>query len=635
MFFDVPKTKKVVAPIQELRPDPYTAPVEKPVAVDYFTESELEAEVGSMLVWDIELYPNYFLIAFKSVVSGKVICFEWSPDSTPDKATLRCMLEKFCIVGFNSKGFDEPILWLFLSDGTFEDLRLATAMIIENGARVRDVENHFQYRTQKTNHIDLIEVAPGQASLKIYNGRLHGRRMQDLPYDPTKPLTAEQAQEVKLYCINDLDSTELLLKELEEPIKLREKMGFEYGLDLRSKSDAQIAETVICNEVKKLSGFWPKRPEIAPGKAYRYNLPGFMEFQTPRMQEVLRQVLESDFVVSEKGSIQMPDALKELTITIGETRYNMGIGGLHSMEHCAAHIAGEDELLIDSDVASYYPRIILNLELYPEHMGNHFLEVYNTIVERRLAAKARGDKATADSLKITINGSFGKFGSKYSGLYSPQLLFQVTLTGQLSLLMLIESLELAGISVVSANTDGIVIKCKKSQYDTVGKLIHEWEYRTGFEMEETRYKALYSRDVNNYIAVKESGGYKGKGAYADVGLQKNPSCTVIVKAVTELLTKGIDVETTIHNCEDVREFIAIRNVRGGGEKDGVFLGKAVRWYYKKGEWGDITYAKSGNKVPVSEGAWPLMTLPDNLPTDINHQWYIDKAYSILNEIGYL
>src|SRR3546814_14028970 len=56
-----------------------------------------------------------------------------------------------------------------------------------------------------------------------------------------------------------------------------------------------------------------------------------------------------------------------------------------------------------------------------------------------------GNKPVADSLKIVINGSFGKFGSKYSILYAPNFLTQTTLTGQLSILLLIEMLEMAGI----------------------------------------------------------------------------------------------------------------------------------------------------------------------------------------------
>src|ERR1017187_7366641 len=141
----------------------------------------------------------------------------------------------------------------------------------------------------------------------------------------------------------------------------------------------------------------------------------------------------------------------------------MGIGGLHSAESGVAHVAGSNYMLIDRDVTSYYPSIILNLGLYPQHMGEAFLTVYRSLVERRVAAKKAGDKVTAESLKIAVNGSFGKLGSKWSALYAPDLLIRVTITGQLSLLMLIEMIELAGLPVLSGNTDGILVKCHKDR----------------------------------------------------------------------------------------------------------------------------------------------------------------------------
>ena len=111
------------------------------------------------------------------------------------------------------------------------------------------------------------------------------------------------------------------------------------------------------------------------------------------------------------GKLQLPKALRSRVITVGDSKYKMGIGGLHSMEKCAAHEPDDDEFLLDFDVASYYPSIILKCGLFPKHLGPKFLKVYRAIVEERLEAKAAGDKVRANTLKITVNGSFGKFGS--------------------------------------------------------------------------------------------------------------------------------------------------------------------------------------------------------------------------------
>ena len=267
-------------------------------------------------------------------------------------------------------------------------------------------------------------------------------------------------------------------------------------------------------------------------------------------------------------------------------------------------------------------------------MGTTFLDVYRNIVLRRLAAKKCGNKVVADSLKICVNGSFGKLNSKYSSLYAPDLLIQVTVSGQLCLLLLIEMIELEDIPVVSGNTDGIVIKCPKSKYDMLNAIIHTWEEITNFETEETRYKALYSKDVNNYLAIKEDGA-KAKGAYSKSSLSKNPTSFICVKAVTELIVGNKPIDETIKSCKDISKFVTVRNVKGGAEKNGVYLGKVVRWIYVEKELGTINYVLSGNKVPKSEGAQPLMDLPETFPENIDYNRYIEEAKSILYEIGYL
>jgi hypothetical protein len=223
-------------------------------------------------------------------------------------------------------------------------------------------------------------------------------------------------------------------------------------------------------------------------------------------------------------------------------------------------------------------------------------------------------------------------------------MIQVTLTGQLSLLMLIERLETVGISVVSANTDGIVIKCDKSRYDELNEIIKQWEQHTNFTTEETQYSAVFSRDINNYIAVKLDGKCKTKGAYSNpwddpktaiFRFHKNPQHTICIEAVVNLLTKQIPIEETIRNCTDIKKFLVVRNVRGGGTKSGKYLGKVVRWYYAHNEPDCIKYKSSGNKVATSDGAMPIMELPEELPTDIDYKKYIDISVDILYDIGYL
>lgn len=241
----------------------------------------------------------------------------------------------------------------------------------------------------------------------------------------------------------------------------------------------------------------------------------------------------------------------------------------------------------------------------------------------------------AGSYKIVLNGSFGKLGSKYSALYAPDLLIQTTITGQLALLMLIERLEAESISVVSANTDGIVAYFHKDLERKYDEVCWEWMLDTSYELEFTDYKALYSRDVNSYIAVKPDDSVKSKGAFAAPNLMKNPQFVVINEALYAYLSKGTPLEATINSCLDVSKFLMVRSVTGGAVWNDEYLGKAVRFYYSKDFGGDdcIRYAKNGNKVPMSDGARPMMQLADKVPSDVDRQRYIHMARECLKEFG--
>lgn len=572
---------------------------------------------------------------FGNVATGNTRAFELFADHSLDMDTIRSIVAKSTLVSFNGNNFDMPLLSLALSGADNQTIKEASDAIILNNLRGFALERKFKFKTMtKVDHIDLIEVAPGMVSLKIYGGRLHCRRMQDLPIDPSASISVADRELLKTYCANDLQVTQALYLKLAPQIELRSQMGKVYGLELRSKSDAQIAEIVIRTQVKDITGVMPERPIIEGGTLYRYSAPSYIRFSSAPLKAVLTMVQASQFRVIDSGKVLEPDELKNAKVAIGASVYRMGIGGLHSTESSTSHVADQNTLLIDRDVTSYYPSIILGSSLAPVHMGEPFLRVYRDIVEQRLAAKHAGDKVKADALKITINGSFGKFGSKWSALYSPDLLIQTTLTGQLALLMLIEALEAAGIAVVSANTDGVVIKCPVNKQDVMDDIVFNWETCTGFNTEATHYRALYSRDVNNYLAFKLGGGFKAKGAYASAGLSKNPSNEICTDAVVAFLKDGTAIEDAVHACWDISRFVTIRSVKGGAiDQQGHYLGKAVRWYYSTAVQGPIRYRLNHYTVARSEGAQALMELPDQFPIDVDFDWYIAEAIAILKDIG--
>jgi DNA polymerase elongation subunit (family B) len=359
--------------------------------------------------------------------------------------------------------------------------------------------------------------------------------------------------------------------------------------------------------------------------------------------------------------------------------YKIGLGGLHSqhdLEVC--YEANEEWMISDIDAASYYPSILLNCGLVPKLSGDKgetFLDAYADIYHRRLDAKEAGDKATAGSLKIALNGLFGKLGNWYSAFYSPDLLLAITITGQLNLLTLIDDLvKTRGIEVVSANTDGIMVRYKASLRDKMLKIVAAHGKKTGFEYEETRYRKVAIANVNNYIAVKLDGGLKLKGLFAKAGVleMKNPTAEVCSQAAAQYLVDGTLPEVYIAREKDIRQFVTIRGVSkpGGVQhthsrmidewveveprvwqyKDkivkrksrppaveeyygGVPFGRVARWYMTTAKLPPIQRVDNGYLVAKTEGARLCMTLPDELPSDLNTAWYINETYGMLKNMG--
>lgn len=214
---------------------------------------------------------------------------------------------------------------------------------------------------------------------------------------------------------------------------------------------------------------------------------------------------------------------------------------------------------------------------------------------------------------------------------------QVTVTGQLALLMLIEAFwRIPGCEVISANTDGVTVRCLRTVESQVLEAVASWELITEFTLERTEYSGLYSRDVNNYIAQKTDGTIKTKGVYSvGLPLQKNPYAHICSRAVIDYLTLGAPVRGTVEACTDVREFVCVRAVKGGAVYKGEYLGRIARWYYATGVEEAIFYKINGYLVPSTIGAKPLMRIEryDQLPDDLNREWYVQEAETMLNEMG--
>lgn len=660
------------------------------------------------IICDIECYSNLFFIAFKCVENQKVVTFELSPRSpTIDLKRIEKILSGGTLVTFNGRSYDVPLIYGALKGWSNATLKRASDLIINGDPKTGERLPWWEipkklgvFIPKDLDHIDLFDTNPAvKQSLKTLNGRLHGERMQDLPYPPDGVLSEEEMDLTIDYCVNsDIPATERLFKALEEPLALRVALGEVYGQDFRSKSDAQMGEAIIRHRVEEEMGQQMVRPDNRGIRTFRYSPPDFIKFESPRLTQMVEMIKGLEFVTDRYGKPILPKAISG--VAIGDMFYAMGIGGLHSTETSRAVHSDEDYVLVDADVASQYPSIIMKLGLYPEAVGPLFLKVYGAMKDERIVAKRVGDKVKDKGFKIALNGGgYGKLGSPHSFLYAPHLMIAVTLTGQLSLLMLIERANKAGIEVVSANTDGIVFRCPRDYYEGLEKVslkpsilasvTAQWEAETGFELEFAEYRSVYSRSVNDYVAITPEGKTKIKGPMGNPWregdlrsqMMKNPQATICSDAVREYLMdlESEDADTfssefrdhrmdgiikerlrkTITASTDIRDFVTVINATGGATWRGQYQGKVVRFYWALG--GEAmtkpaaltkTYkealanwrasgkigpepARGTMKVSGTDGCKPLMVLPDQFPDDIDYERYVNEAFALLEAFGKL
>ena len=389
------------------------------------------------------------------------------------------------------------------------------------------------------------------------------------------------------------------------------------------------------------TGFWRKKIILKNCR------PDYIKFQTEQLINFKKYI---DGLV-----LGINDDFKESINFYGNT-YTFAKGGLHTENKPEVFEADEQFEIIDWDVSSYYPAIIINNGRYPQHLGKKFLTGYKRMFGRRLELKpqAKKDKRIAGivgALKLAVNSVFGKSSDMLSCIYDRQLTMFTTITGELSLLMLIEAYELAGIHVISANTDGVTVRIEKTHLDKMYEINDWWQNLTKYELERTDYAKIIFSTVNDYLAVKTDGGIKKKGDFlTDFELHKNKSARVVPLALEQYFINGTSVSEFIMGHRNIYDFGMRQKANrdfhfeGKSEKGTTIYNKLIRFYVSiTGE--KLLKVKNpeclSNAASISQveaGEW-VMTVCNKLSKDhpldnINHSYYIERAERIINKINY-
>lgn len=488
-----------------------------------------------------------------------------------------------------------------------------------------------------------------RVGLKEIQVTMQYKNVQEFVADWQADLPENQIDSMIDYNINDVNSTEELLNRCKKDIDLRIAIEDEYGVRVLSKDGVNIGMKILTQKYLEKTGqtWWDIKDLRSPMSVIPLNsviLP-FIKYDSPILTRVLNDMKSQIVSPGRKGY--------ENKFVFEGLQYSVGVGGIHSVNKPEIIIPKEDEVLIDIDVASLYPSMLIEYEFYPKHLGPEFLEVYKQIKDERIEAKHNGNKVKNETLKLALNGLSGNLQNEHNFCYSPFAVMQIRINGQLLLLMLAEKLTQLGCRIVQANTDGLFVLLKKDVYSKVNNVCREWEQLTRLTLEEERFKAMYQYAINDYFAITEDDKVKEKGMFiTTVKLGKGLTPKIIPKAVINFFKNGVSVEETIKGCQDIRDFLMSektgkqwhveynnkeqqRTNRFYASTNGAYLWK---WKEKDTNRFDISIPcpteKQYQNMLTASGV-TLLNYLDDKPIEerkINYRYYIMEAYKIIREL---
>lgn len=582
-----------------------------------------------LITYDCEVFAHDWLVVFKDTETGGYTAI-WN-----DNDALKMALSEDCVyIGFNSKHYDQFIIKAIALGYSAEEIKKVNDYIINGGQgwecpMLRD--QFFRF-----NNVDIKDDMQMGLSLKAIEGHL-GMSVEEstVSFDIDRPLTEDEKKETLKYCIHDVDTTEKLVELRTDYLKNKINLGKMAGLD-------EIKAMGMTNA--KLTAAMLKASPQPHDDERKYVYPDNLrkEFIPPEVFEFFDKMYDPS--ISDKDLFG-----GKLNLNIGECPVTLGYGGIHGAIPNFFWEETEDRGIWNEDVGSYYPHLCTINGYTSRNIPSP--QVYEDILERRMQAKAAGDKVTANALKLVCNTTYGCLLNKYNDLFDPLMGRSVCISGQLYLLELAEHCyqEIEGLRIVQLNTDGIMVECNKKDYDKLTEICKEWQERTGFDLEEDTVVKIAQKDVNNYVEVQPGGKAKAKGGYLVKGIAPagafnvNNSCVIVATALKEYFVNGTPVEDTINACDDIFQFQIIAKAGAkyreayhlvDGEQ--VPVQKVNRVYATADtRYGKLFKVKAENDATAKIEMLPEHCIIDNdnhlTISDVDKSFYIDMAKKRVND----
>lgn len=494
-----------------------------------------------------------------------------------------------------------------------------------------------------------------------YRGMTNEQLNHLITADFNRYLLPKYVEPMLHYNKNDVFLCCEMVRQKPDEVILRYSLGHAYGINFLCSARSNIADKLLNKFYAERSGlhedaFKNLRTQRTALSFNKIIFP-HIKFKTKQLQDLLEEMKKVVIYRTNKDSF-----VRE--IDFYGTIYTLATGGIHTQDRPVILKSKPGEYVyVHHDYTSYYPSIMISYEVVPAHLNRKvFAKMVDYFKQTRVKCKHTDDKdgfvvpgvhnkLAAEALKIVINAIYGKYGYENFWLYDRLAQMRVTINGQLMTMTLCESLELAGIHVVSANTDGIVIKLPYDKVDIYNQICKEWNETNKMSADDEHYKMLISLNVNNYFDIQSNDKIEYKGALDPKqyikDLKKGYDMPVVATAVFEYFAHGKSVMETLRNHKDILDFCKTQNVGRqfevvyqkvvDGKVVDVHSQRHVRFYVStKGVVIMKEHVSTGSRSVLASGK-PVQLLnllddKDISERNIDYSYYYEEAYKIINPI---
>lgn len=436
--------------------------------------TNVENDNSPLVFYDVEVFPNLFLVNWKIQGEGKPVVRMINPKPSEIE-----QLIKYRLVGFNNRGYDNHMLYACLMGYTNEQLYNLSKRLINKDKQI-SMRAKFS-EAFNLSYTDVHDFSSKKQSLKKWEIEL-GLHHQELGLPWDDPVPEEKWIEVAEYCDNDVIATEAVFNARQADFMARkiqvDLVKLMHGITDVSVNDSTntlSTKIIFGRERKPQSQFnWRDMSQPVGSDRYEEYREKFGEDYKFRVFDDEGLPLYRDYVPGEKlpAGYSILPFFKGYKYEFGKSTYlgeEIGEGG---KVYAVPGIWGN---VWDGDIASQHP----HSAIYEVVFGKKFTKVFEEVVYARVAIKHKDFETAgkllggalkpylnkesaadlAQALKIVINSIYGLTKTSYENAFrDPRNVDNIVAKrGSLFMTLLKREVEKIGYKVCHIKTDSIKI----------------------------------------------------------------------------------------------------------------------------------------------------------------------------------